>query len=106
MLYGHRNNPRGYAEALEYFDKYLPAMIEKLREEDILIITADHGCDPTTPGTDHTREHIPILVYGKKLRNGVNLGVRETFADIAATVAEYFGYEFSAGTSFLHEIVE
>ena len=106
MLYGHRNNPSGYAEALEYFDKYLPYMIEKLGEEDLLIVTADHGCDPTTPGTDHTREHIPILVYGKKLRKGVNLGVRETFADIAATVAEYFGYEFSTGTSFLQEIVE
>lgn len=106
MLYGHRNNPNGYAEALEYFDKYLPDMMDKLKEDDILIVTADHGCDPTTPGTDHTREHIPILVYGKNLRKGVNLGVRETFADIAATVAEYFGYEFSAGTSFLKEIVE
>lgn len=105
MLYGHRNNPKGYAEALEYFDTYIPEICEKLREDDILIITADHGCDPTTPGTDHTREHVPIMIYGKQLNEGVNIGVRDTFADIAATVAEYLGYEFPIGTSFLKEIV-
>lgn len=104
MLYGHRNNPEGYAEALEYFDTFLPEMIELLGEEDIILITADHGCDPTTPGTDHTREYIPIVVYGKQLRKGVDLGIRTTFSDIAATAAEYFGYEFQTGTSFLQEI--
>lgn len=104
MLYGHRNNPEGYAEALEYFDSFVPQMKELLGEDDILLITADHGCDPTTPGTDHTREHIPIVVYGKKLREGVDLGVRDTFSDIAATVADYFGYQFPEGTSFLKEI--
>ena len=104
MLYGHRNNPQGYAEALEYFDSFVPDIISRLNEEDMLIITADHGCDPTTPGTDHTREYIPILVYGKQMKQGVDLGIRSTFADIAATVAEYFGYGFPTGTSFLKEI--
>lgn len=104
MLYGHRNNPQGYGEALQYFDKFIPEMISLMEEEDILLITADHGCDPTMPGTDHTREYIPILVYGKKLNEGVNLGTRTSFSDIAATVAEYFGYTFPEGTSFLKEI--
>lgn len=104
MLYGHRNNPEGYAEALEYFDSFVPEMIELMNEEDILLLTADHGCDPTTPGTDHTREYIPIVVYGKQLKTGVDLGIRDTFSDIAATIAEYFGYEFQTGTSFLKEI--
>ena len=104
MLYGHRNDPQGYGEALEYFDRFIPEMISLLDEEDILLITADHGCDPTTPGTDHTREYIPIVVYGKRLRQGADLGVRKTFSDIGATAAEYFGYTFPAGTSFLKEI--
>lgn len=104
MLYGHRNNPKGYADALEYFDRLLPEMLNELMEDDILIITADHGCDPTTPGTDHTREYIPIVVYGRNLKKGVNLGVRNTFSDIAATIADYFGYQFPEGTSFLNEM--
>ena len=104
MLYGHRNDPVGYAKALEYFDEHLPEIESKLREDDLLIITADHGCDPTTPGTDHTREYIPLLVYGKQIAKGVNLGVRDTFADIAATVADFLGCEFHSGTSFLGEI--
>ncbi len=104
MLYGHRNDPEGYAQALEYFDKNLPRMLEHMDDDDILLITADHGCDPTTPGTDHTREHIPVLVYGKNLKKGVNIGTRDTFSDIAATIAEYFGYEFPTGTSFLKEM--
>lgn len=104
MLYGHRNDPEGYAKALEYFDSFVPDIIELLEEEDILLITADHGCDPTTPGTDHTREYIPIVVYGKQLSAGTDLGIRETFSDIGATAAEYFGYEFHTGTSFLKEM--
>lgn len=104
MLYGHRNDPKGYAEALEYFDSFLPKMEELMGEEDILLITADHGCDPTTPGTDHTREYIPLVLYGKQLRPGTDLGIRETFADIAATIAQYFDLEFPCGTSFLKEI--
>lgn len=104
MLYGHRNDPEGYAEALEYFDTFVPEMIGLLDEDDILLLTADHGCDPTTPGTDHTREYIPIVAYGKKLKEGVDLGVRDTFSDIAATIADYFGYQFPTGTSFLKEM--
>ena len=105
MLYGHRNDVEGYARALEDFDERLPEIYAALRSKDILIITADHGCDPTLPGTDHTREYVPLLVYGPTLKNGVNLGVRTTFADIGATVAEYLVTEkISHGNSFLSEI--
>lgn len=107
MLYGHRNDPRGYADALEYFDERLPEIMDLLKEDDILILTADHGCDPTTKGTDHTREYIPLLVYGPKLQKGVNLHIRETFADVAATIAEKFQIEnYPAGTSFLQDVIE
>lgn len=101
MLYGHRRNPKGYAQALEYFDERLPEILSSLRDDDLLIITADHGCDPTAHGTDHTREYTPILVYGPQLRKGVDLGIRNTFADIAATIAEKLKVEFPVGTSFL-----
>jgi len=87
MLYGHRRNVQGYKEALEEFDRYLPEILENLKEDEVLIITADHGCDPTYKGTDHTREYIPILVYGKDVK-GVDLGIRSTFADIASTLDE------------------
>jgi len=104
MLYGHRNDPAGYAKALEYFDARLPEITDLMKADDILMITADHGCDPTMPGTDHSREYIPILVWGKQLKENVNLGTRETFADIAATIAAFFGYQFPVGTSFMNEI--
>lgn len=105
MLYGHRRNPKGYAEALEYFDAKLPEILSKLKDDDMLIITADHGCDPTyTKSTDHTREYTPLLVYGPELKSGVNLHVRDTFADIAASIADYLGVEFENGTSFMPEI--
>jgi len=100
MLYGHRNNPQGYAEALEEVDLRLPELLKLMRDDDVLIITADHGCDPTTKSTDHSREYVPLLIYGKQLRSGINLGVRETFADVAATIADSFGQNISAGTSF------
>lgn len=101
MLYGHRNDVEGYARALEDFDQRLPEIYAALRSEDMLIITADHGCDPTQPGTDHTREYVPLLVCGSTLKKGVNLGVRSTFADIGATVAEYLETEMiSKGRSF------
>ncbi len=87
MLYGHRRNVEGYKNALEEFDNYLPEIIDNLKDEEILIITADHGCDPTYKGTDHTREYIPILIYGKGIK-GVDLGTRSTFADIASTLEE------------------
>lgn len=105
MLYGHRNDVEGYASALEAFDQRLPEIHAALRSEDILIITADHGCDPTLPGTNHTREYVPLLVYGPKLKKGVNLGVRTTFADIGATVAEYLDTEpIFHGESFFSEV--
>lgn len=104
MLYGHRNNPRGYADALEEFDRWLPRLLHALKEDDVLIITADHGCDPTTSSTDHSREYVPLLIYGRQVLGGVNLGVRETFADIAATVAEIFGLQFYAGKSFWKQV--
>lgn len=88
MLYGHRNDPTGYARALEDFDAAVPHLTESLRNEDVMIITADHGCDPTTPSTDHSREYVPLLVYGRSLAHGVDLGVRETFSDVACTLAD------------------
>lgn len=105
MLYGHRNDVDGYAKALSYFDKQLPLVLGALKEEDILIITADHGCDPSTASTDHSREYVPMVVYGKHIRENNNLGTGETFADIAATILEYFDVEsLVAGTSFLKDI--
>lgn len=106
MLYGHRNDVEGYAKALTYFDEQLPRILSGLREEDILIITADHGCDPLTPSTDHSREYIPFVAYGNNIRKGINIGTRQSFADIAATVLEYFNIEQKvAGTSFLKDIL-
>lgn len=78
MVYGHRNNRKGYAEAATTFDRQLGTFMERMRDDDILMITADHGCDPGFPGTDHTREHTPFLVYGKSIREDVNLGTRES----------------------------
>ncbi len=102
MLYGHRNDIEGYARALEYFDSKLPEIIGSMRLNDILIITADHGCDPSTPSTDHSREYIPLLVYGKNIKTGTQIGVRGSFADIAATVLDIFQikYDLKYGTTF------
>lgn len=91
MLYGHRNDVEGYAKALTYFDERLPEIIGRMREDDILMITADHGCDPSTPSTDHSREYTPLVMYGKHIPVGMNYGTRSTFADIGATVLNYFG---------------
>ncbi|MDN2480352.1 phosphopentomutase [Vibrio agarivorans] len=88
--YGHRRNVAGYAGALEYFDSRINEVLEIMQDDDVLILTADHGCDPTWPGTDHTREHIPVIVYGKKVPAG-SLGLRDSFADIGQTLASYFG---------------
>lgn len=106
MVYGHRNNAAGYAEALREFDTRLPGVIERLQEDDMLVITADHGCDPTTQSTDHSREYVPVLVYGSQVQGGVNLGTRETFADLGATVAEALGQKLPTGKSFLREILK
>ena len=106
MVYGHRNDAPGYATALSYFDSRLPEMLDKLRDDDILMITADHGCDPVTPSTDHSREYIPLVIYGKNLKKGVNLGTRNSFSDIGATILDYFGLPVEIdGTSFLGEII-
>ena len=91
MLYGHRNDVDGYAKALTYFDERLPEILAELREDDILMITADHGCDPITPSTDHSREYTPLLMVGKPIEAGVNYGTRNSFADISATILSYFG---------------
>ncbi|MFZ5647770.1 MAG: phosphopentomutase [Bacillota bacterium] len=106
MVFGHRNDPSGYAAALEAFDRRLPEITGSLGENDILIITADHGCDPTTPSTDHSREYVPLLVTGKDVRPGTGLGTRDTFSDVAATLAEIFGLPFDTGTSFAREILK
>ena len=106
MLYGHRNDISGYAKAISAFDAALPEIMSEMRENDLLMITADHGCDPGTPSTDHSRESVPILVAGQKIRRGVNLHTRTTFSDISATIAEYLGLAREEtkelyGTSFL-----
>lgn len=104
-MYGHRRDPIGYGKALEEFDARLPEVLDLLKEDDLLIITADHGNDPTFKGTDHTREFVPLLVYSKQFKETGTLGLRETFADIAATVAENFKVPAPAyGTSFLSSL--
>ena len=106
-VYGHRNDVDGYAAALSETDGYLAKLMERLTEGDLLMVTADHGCDPASASTDHSREYVPILVWGRGLKQGIDLGVGETFADIAATLAECFGLDGSqlAGTSFLDKIL-
>ncbi len=106
MTYGHRNDIAGYANAMTEFDGYLGQLLPLLREDDLLIITADHGCDPATPSTDHSREYTPMIAYGKKCKQGVNLGTRESFADIGATVLEWFNLPANRiyGKSFYEEI--
>ncbi|HJR06689.1 MAG TPA: phosphopentomutase [Pyrinomonadaceae bacterium] len=105
MLYGHRRDVEGYARALEHFDARLPEIEAAMRERDLYIITADHGNDPTYRGTDHTREYVPLLAYGKRARAAVNLGTRRSLADMGQTIAENFGLRLAAGQSFLSEII-
>lgn len=106
MLYGHRNNIEGYAKALEEFDKKLPEIIDALKQDDLLILTADHGNDPSTPSTDHSREYIPIIAYGKNLKQNVDLGIRDTYADISATILDIFNMpKLENGISFKNEIM-
>jgi len=102
-LYGHRNDAPGYGRALEELDRALPRLLGLLRPGDVLALTADHGCDPTTPSTDHSREYVPLLVHAPG-RAGGSLGVRDTFADLGATVADYFGAPSAGGTSFLEAL--
>ncbi len=104
MLYGHRLDPPGFAGALREFDQQLPQLFQKLSTYDLLLITADHGCDPLTPGTDHCREYVPLLAWSHQMGRGQSLGVRSSFADVAATLAEIFALEQDSGTSFLDEL--
>jgi phosphopentomutase len=104
-LYGHRNDPAGFARALERFDDRLSEMLGRLRADEICLVTADHGNDPTTPSTDHSREYVPLLVAGPRARRGVDLGTRATFADVSASLSELFGLARpAAGTSFIREV--
>lgn len=103
-LYGHRNDVEGYARALEAVDEWTPSLLDALREDDLLIFTADHGNDPATPSTDHSREYVPLLVWGRRAGRGRSLGTRATLADIGRTVAEIFDVELEKGTSFLDAI--
>lgn len=106
MVYGHRNDIDGYAKAATVFDEQLKTFISRMKDEDILMITADHGCDPGFKGTDHSREYVPFLAYGKQIKENVNLGTRVSFADIAATIQDIFGVEqITAGNSFKEEIL-
>jgi phosphopentomutase len=104
QLYGHRNDVEGYARALEEADAWIPALEAALHEGDLAILTADHGCDPTTPSTDHSREYVPLLAFGPRAKRGVNLGLRATLSDIGQTVAANFGVRIERGVSFLEEI--
>ena len=106
MLYGHRNNPRGYAEALEAVDARIPELLGEMRSTDLLFLTADHGNDPTTSSTDHSREYVPLLAVGERVRAGTDLGTRETFADLGATIAQVLGIgAIPVGTSFANELL-
>jgi phosphopentomutase len=104
MLYGHRRDTEGYARALEHFDSRLPEIFAAMHDDDLLILTADHGNDPTRSGSDHTREYVPLLVYGRSAKFGVDLGTRGSLADIGQTAASNFGVHLAAGESFLDEI--
>lgn len=105
MLYGHRNDWKGYAEAIEEFDRMLPDITDALGKDDVLFITADHGCDPTTLSTDHSREYVPLMVYGRHVKPGVDLGIRSSLNDMAATLSELYGIrKWHTGKSFLKDI--
>lgn len=91
MLWGHRNDPEGYYRGLQEVDRFLPELMDALKPGDVLILTADHGCDPTTPSTDHSREYVPVIIYGDMIKANANLHTRKTFADLGATVADFFG---------------
>jgi phosphopentomutase len=103
-LYGHRNDVSGFYQALRQFDEALPELLAAMEDDDLLFVTADHGNDPTTPSTDHARECVPLLVFGRRVRP-VSLGVRDTFSDVGATVADWFGLPFRGrGRSFLPQV--
>jgi phosphopentomutase len=105
-LYGHRNDVAGYAANIERFDERLGVLLDELRDDDLLVITADHGNDPTTPSTDHSREHVPLLIAGRRVKRGLDVGTRPTFADLGQTLAANFSVgPLAHGTSFLEDLV-
>ena len=108
MLWGHRNNPAGFYRELQNFDQRLLEVLDLLKPGDLLAITADHGNDPTTPSTDHSREYVPLLFYGPSIKKGINLGIRKSFADLGRTIADAFGFESCrlSGHSFWQQLVE
>ena len=106
MKYGHRNDVQGYANALMQWDEELISIMSQMKNDDILMISADHGCDPTTPSTDHSREYIPFLAYGNPVKENVNIGTRESFADIGQTIADIFGKKIKNGQSFKNLILK
>ncbi|MFR8104642.1 MAG: phosphopentomutase [Clostridia bacterium] len=107
MLYGHRNDIEGYAGALEEFDSKLPEIIDSMKDTDMLVITADHGCDPSTPSTDHSREYVPLLICGKEIKANINLGIRNSFADLAATILDIFNLnQLQYGESFKRQVIK
>jgi phosphopentomutase len=105
MLYGHRNDVEGYAAALEACDAWLPRLEEAMQPGDVAILSADHGCDPTTPSTDHSREYTPLIAFGPGVRSGIHLGTRASLADIGRTVAHNFGTQIQNGESFLAQLL-
>ena len=107
MMYGHRNDVLGYGKAIEDFDIRLKEILDNLKSDDLLILTADHGCDPTTEGTDHSREYIPILAYGNKIQNAIEINTRDSFSDIGKTILDYLEIKNTLpGKSFLNEIIK
>jgi phosphopentomutase len=107
MLWGHRNNVLGYAKGLVEVDCRVPEILDLLKPSDVLIFTADHGCDPTTPSTDHSRECVPLLIYGENIKRGANVGTRQTFADLGKTVADLLGFDAPVkGQSFADEVLK
>ncbi len=106
MQYGHRRDVKGYAQALEYFDSRLPELMACMNDEDLLIITADHGCDPTHTGTDHTREYVPMLVWSRSINRGTDLGTRSSYADMAATIADFFDLNENFGAVSYYRCLE
>jgi phosphopentomutase len=105
MLFGHRRDTEGYARALEHFDARWPEIENAMNDGDLLIISADHGNDPTYRGSDHTSEYAPLIVYGKQAHAGVDMGTRDSLSDIGQTIAENFGLELRAGRSFLNDLI-
>ena len=104
--FGHRRDVAGYAAALEAFDRRLPEALSRVGPGDLLILTADHGCDPTTPSTDHSREYVPLLAFTPRRPRGTDLGVRDSLSDIGQTVAQNFGVHISKGVSFLSDLIQ